>query len=101
MRARNWPKSSRALAPLVPDEVAVSIAGSGDARVTANKSLAVTIAGSGDVVYGGAATLRIVAKCAPGQAGGVQRDLLERAVAALREAGISAPTVLPPVAPPT
>ncbi len=52
-------------------------------------------------VYGGAATLRIVAKCAPGQAGGVQRDLLERAVAALREAGISAPTVLPPVAPPT
>jgi hypothetical protein len=37
--------------------VTVSIAGSGDANVTANKTLSVSIAGSGDVVYGGSGAL--------------------------------------------
>ena len=35
------------------DEVAVEIAGSGNASVKANKTLKVAIAGSGDVVYSG------------------------------------------------
>ena len=41
------------LSALNGDEVTVSIAGSGDAKVTARQSLSVSIAGSGDVVYGG------------------------------------------------
>jgi len=40
------------------DEVSVNIAGSGDAAVNANKTLAVSIAGSGDVVYSGDATVK-------------------------------------------
>ena len=42
---------------LAADDVSISIAGSGDADVQANKTLAVSIAGSGDVEYRGAATL--------------------------------------------
>jgi hypothetical protein len=38
---------------LVADDVQIRIAGSGDASVTANKSLDVSIAGSGDVKYSG------------------------------------------------
>ena len=41
------------LAELESDEVRVSIAGSGDAAVNAQKSLDVSIAGSGDVSYVG------------------------------------------------
>lgn len=44
------------LEPLAADDVTVRIAGSGDAKVTANKALGVSIAGSGDVEYGGNAT---------------------------------------------
>ena len=40
-------------ASLDADEVSVRIAGSGDAEVTARKTLAVSIAGSGDVRYRG------------------------------------------------
>src|SRR6185295_20278824 len=36
---------------LQSDDVEVSIAGSGDAKVNASKTLSVTIAGSGDVTY--------------------------------------------------
>jgi uncharacterized membrane protein len=44
------------LASLAANDVTVSIAGSGDATVQANKSLGVSIAGSGDVQYSGTAT---------------------------------------------
>ena len=44
------------LKSLVADDVSVRIAGSGDAKVTANKALGVSIAGSGDVEYSGNAT---------------------------------------------
>jgi hypothetical protein len=37
--------------------VSISIAGSGDAKVSAKKTLAVSIAGSGDVEYSGGAQL--------------------------------------------
>jgi hypothetical protein len=46
----------RAARALAADDVNVSIAGSGDAKVRANKSLGVSIAGSGDVEYSGAVT---------------------------------------------
>jgi len=48
-----------------------------------------------NAVQGGTMTLRMFAKCAPNAHWGVQRDLLERAVAALRDAGVRGP-VLPP-----
>ena len=53
-----------------------------------------------DKVVAGTTTIRIFAKTAPNQHWGVQRDLLERSVAALRRAGIKAPT-LPPYGSPT
>ena len=44
-----------------------------------------------------AMTVKIFAKCAPNQQWGVQRDILERSVQALRAAGIhGAPYVPPP-----
>jgi hypothetical protein len=39
------------------DDASVSIAGSGDTKITAKKTMAVSIAGSGDVEYGGGAQL--------------------------------------------
>ena len=42
---------------LAAGEVSVTIAGSGDASVTAQKTLSVAIAGSGDVDYGGGAVV--------------------------------------------
>ena len=42
---------------LKADDVSVKVAGSGDARVHANKTLAVSVAGSGDVVYSGNAVV--------------------------------------------
>jgi Putative auto-transporter adhesin, head GIN domain len=42
---------------LVADDVGISIAGSGNASVQANKTIAVSIAGSGDVEYVSAATI--------------------------------------------
>jgi hypothetical protein len=39
------------------EDVSISIAGSGDAKVSAKKTLAVSIAGSGDVEYSGGAQL--------------------------------------------
>jgi Putative auto-transporter adhesin, head GIN domain len=42
---------------LAADDVSISIAGSGNASVQANKTLAISVAGSGDVEYGGPATI--------------------------------------------
>ena len=54
------------------------------------------VAGLGQV-SAGAMTIQIFAKCAPNQQWGVQRDILERSVQALRAAGIhGAPSVPPP-----
>ena len=54
------------------------------------------VAGLGQV-SAGAMTIQIFAKCAPNQQWGVQRDILERSVQALRAAGIhGAPYVPPP-----
>jgi hypothetical protein len=39
------------------DDVSVSIAGSGDVKVGAKKTMSVSIAGSGDVEYSGGAQL--------------------------------------------
>ncbi|WP_072041960.1 mechanosensitive ion channel family protein [Nigerium massiliense] len=44
-----------------------------------------------NAVEGGTMTIRIFAKCAPNQHWGVQRDILERSVVALRRAGIRGP----------
>jgi Putative auto-transporter adhesin, head GIN domain len=46
------------LTDLKSDDVSVSIAGSGDAAVNAQKTLSVSIAGSGDVVYTGDAMVK-------------------------------------------
>jgi hypothetical protein len=43
---------------LEADDVTVSIAGSGDAQVSARRTLSVSIAGVGHVTYSGAATLK-------------------------------------------
>ena len=43
----------------------------------------------------GTAIIKIFAKCAPNQQWGVQRDLLERGTAALREAGVPGPVLGP------
>ena len=43
---------------LKADDVSVSIAGSGDASVHADKTLSVSIAGSGDVSYRGEAQVK-------------------------------------------
>ncbi|MFV0406572.1 MAG: mechanosensitive ion channel family protein [Propioniciclava sp.] len=52
-------------------------------------------------VVNGAATIRVVAKCAPNQQWGVQRDILEQAVTALQAAGIHGPAFsLPSANPP-
>lgn len=48
-----------------------------------------------DSVSGGTAIIKIFAKCAPNQQWGVQRDLLERGTAALREAGVPGPVLGP------
>lgn len=53
-----------------------------------------------DKVTAGVTTIRIFAKTAPNQHWGVQRDLLERSVVALRRAGVRAP-VAPPFTSPT
>lgn len=53
-----------------------------------------TVAGV-DSVTAGAAIIKIFAKCAPNQQWGVQRDILERGTAALREAGIPGPKLGP------
>ncbi|MFP5417464.1 MAG: mechanosensitive ion channel family protein [Actinomycetes bacterium] len=58
-----------------------------------------TVAGVNEVA-GGAATLRIFAKCAPDKHWGVERYLRERAVAALQAAGIRGPAVPVGQAPP-
>lgn len=42
-------------------------------------------------VRGGTMTLKVFAKCAPNQHWGVQRDILERSLQALRDAGIRGP----------
>ena len=55
---------------LIADDVSVSIAGSGDAGVTANKSLDVSVAGSGDMRYGG--TVAAAKSCVAGS-GSVRR----------------------------
>lgn len=56
-----------------------------------------TVAGVNEV-RGQSVLLRIFAKCAPDQNWGVERDILERSVAALRDAGVRwpAPTTAPP-----
>lgn len=50
-------------------------------------------------VEAGRMTIRIVAKTVPDKNGGVQREILDRSLQALKEAGIKGPRVLP--APPT
>ncbi|WP_432560199.1 mechanosensitive ion channel family protein [Granulicoccus sp. GXG6511] len=44
-----------------------------------------------DAVDGGAMNAKIFAKCAPNKHWGIQREILERSMVALREAGIKAP----------
>ncbi|MDO5683684.1 MAG: mechanosensitive ion channel family protein [Propionibacteriaceae bacterium] len=51
-----------------------------------------TVAGI-DAVSGGTMSAKIFAKCAPNQHWGVQREILERSVIALRHAGIRGPVV--------
>lgn len=54
-----------------------------------------TVAGVNEV-RAGTTTIRIFAKTAPNQHWGIQRELLERGVQALRAAGIRGPVVYPP-----
>lgn len=49
-----------------------------------------------DSVVGGTMTVKIIAKVQPGKADPVQREILERSVPALAEAGIQRPIVYPP-----
>lgn len=58
-----------------------------------------TVAGV-DAVANGAANIRVFAKCAPNQQWGVQRDILERCVAALQAAGFRGPVITIPTNPP-
>ena len=51
-----------------------------------------TVAGV-DSVRAGTMTIRVFAKCAPNQHWGVQRDILERSVDALRAAGVRGPVL--------
>lgn len=59
-----------------------------------------SVAGVNDVKPG-VTTIRIFAKTAPNEQWGVQRDILERGVAALRRAGVRGPSLGYPAAPPT
>ncbi len=54
------------------------------------------VAGVGEV-KGGTMTVQVFAKCAPNQHWGVQRDILERSVNALQNAGVPGPIVAPTV----
>lgn len=59
-----------------------------------------TVAGV-ESVRGGTMTLRVFAKCAPNQQWGVQRDILERSVEALRAGGVRGPVLGAPPPPTT
>ncbi|HBX82233.1 MAG TPA: hypothetical protein DEH05_14240 [Propionibacteriaceae bacterium] len=53
-----------------------------------------------DSVIGGTMTVKIFAKTEPGKGPMVQREILERAVPALAQAGIQRPSVFPQAAAP-